>query len=145
MVEKEVLLFVTKLLVLDLYLIELVLDVFQVLWVLELVLVLANIKSTCTWLKYFEKYLTPTQNSVQRQWLGELTGNSQLTLNVLNESFPEATRTHLSYTVNMMSVDDMAMKDTTASAAVLVLAHFYRNILGSAPTSAFGKSLINWA
>ena len=38
------LLFVTKILVLDLYLIEKVLDVFQVLWVLELVLVLANMK-----------------------------------------------------------------------------------------------------
>ena len=36
-----------------------VFDVFQVLWVLELVLV--NMKSTtCNWLKYLEKYLTPT-------------------------------------------------------------------------------------
>ena len=44
-----------------LYLIEKVLDVLdaiQVLWVL--VLVLENFKSTCTWLKYFRKYLTPT-------------------------------------------------------------------------------------
>ena len=58
-----VLLFVTKVLVLDLYLIEKVLDVldvFQVLWLFVLVLVLANMKNTCTWLKYFEKYLTPT-------------------------------------------------------------------------------------
>ena len=46
-----------------LYLIEKVLDVLdaiQVLWVLVLVLELANFKSTCTWLKYFWKYLTPT-------------------------------------------------------------------------------------
>ena len=46
-----------------LYLIEKVLDVLdaiQVLWVLVLVLELANFKSTCTWLKYFRKYLTPT-------------------------------------------------------------------------------------
>ena len=41
-----------------LYLIEKVLDAIQVLWVL--VLELANFKSTCTWLKYFRKYLTPT-------------------------------------------------------------------------------------
>ena len=46
-----------------LYLIEKVLDVLdaiQVLWVLVLVLELANFKSTCTWLKYFRKYLAPT-------------------------------------------------------------------------------------
>ena len=46
-----------------LYLIEKVLDVLdaiQVLWVLVFVLELANFKSTCTWLKYFRKYLTPT-------------------------------------------------------------------------------------
>ena len=53
----KVLLFVTKVLVLDLYLNGKVLDVFQVLWVLELVLACANMKSTCTWLKYFENYL----------------------------------------------------------------------------------------
>ena len=63
-----VLLFVTKVLVLDLYLIEKVLDVldvFQVLWLF--VLVLANMKNTCTWLKYFEKYLTPTLLGAIRQ------------------------------------------------------------------------------
>ena len=38
------------------YLIEKVLDATQVLWVL----VLEIFKSTCTWLKYFRKYLTPT-------------------------------------------------------------------------------------
>ena len=51
-----------------LYLIEKVLDVLdaiQVLWVLVLVLELANFKSTCTWLKYFQKYLTPTLHCMQ--------------------------------------------------------------------------------
>ena len=37
-----------------------VLDAIQALPVLEFVLVLASLKSTCTWLKYFRKYLTPT-------------------------------------------------------------------------------------
>ena len=38
--------------------------------VLELVLVLANMKNTCTWLKYPRKYLTPTlmDNQVLSQW-----------------------------------------------------------------------------
>ena len=53
------LLFVTK--VLDLYLIEKVFDVFQVQMYSEyLYLYLQIWKSTCTWLKYFEKYSTPT-------------------------------------------------------------------------------------
>ena len=45
------------LLVLDWKVID-VFDMFQVLWVLELVLV--NMKNTCTWYKYLQKYKNPT-------------------------------------------------------------------------------------
>ena len=56
------LLFVTKVLVLDSYLIEKVLDVldvFQVLWVLELVLVLANMKKYLYLTQVLRKVLDP--------------------------------------------------------------------------------------
>ena len=60
--EWEVLLFITKVLVLDLYLTEKVLDVldvFQVLWVLELVLVLANMKKYLYLTQVLQKVLDP--------------------------------------------------------------------------------------
>ena len=73
--EWEVLLFVTKVLVFDLYFIEkviYVLDIFQVLWVLELVLL--NMKSTtCNRLKYLEKYLTPTLAPYHLRRYGNIT------------------------------------------------------------------------
>ena len=51
-----------------LYLIEKVLDVIQVLWVL----VLVHFKSTCTWLKYFRKYLTPTLHATHGGYWNDL-------------------------------------------------------------------------
>ena len=68
MVEWKVLLFVIKVLVLDLYLIEKVLDVldvFQVLWVLELVLVLANMKKYLYLTQVLRKVLDPNPDIMQ--------------------------------------------------------------------------------
>ena len=71
MVEQEVLLFVTKVLVLDLYLIEKVLDVldvFQVLLVLELVLVLANMKKYLYLTQVLWKVLDPNPADMYGIW-----------------------------------------------------------------------------